>query len=105
MTSNSPTHDAAYKAMFSHPEMVASLLQSFPADSFMGKLVRELDLSTLQRLSGELVSPNLVRKFSDMVWRVERRDKKGSVILILEFQSTPDRLMAFRFAEYAVFLL
>ena len=41
-------HDASYKAFFSHPAMVASLLRDFVREPF----VAEMNLGTPERLSG-----------------------------------------------------
>ena len=90
-------HDASYKDFFSHPAMVASLLRDFVHEPF----VREMDLSTLKRLSGEYVGRGFVKGFSDAVWRAQWRERDWCyVALLLELQSKPDPLMPFRLASF-----
>ena len=95
------THDAAYKAAYSNKAMVISLLRDF----VRGDFVDGLDFGTLERLSGEYVSLLQQLGFSDLVWRVRRRGGDWCyLVLLLEFQSRPDRLMAFRLLSYMTLL-
>ena len=90
-------HDNGYKRLFSHPEMVADLLRGFVREDW----VRDLDFSTLERVSGGYVTPKLRSRESDVVWRV--RWKGGDwlyVYLLMEFQSTVDPFMALRMMVY-----
>ena len=65
-------HDNGYKRLFSHPEMVADLLRGFVREEW----VRDLDFSTLERVSGTYVTPGLQGRESDVVWRVRwERDR------------------------------
>jgi hypothetical protein len=65
-------HDNGYKRLFSHPEMVADLLRGFVREDW----VRDLDFSTLERISGSYVTPELRSRESDVVWRVRwERDR------------------------------
>ncbi|HKV08994.1 MAG TPA: Rpn family recombination-promoting nuclease/putative transposase, partial [Thermoanaerobaculia bacterium] len=86
-------HDNGYKLLFSHAEMVADLLREFVEE----KWVRQLDFSTLEKVSTENVSEKaLQRRESDIVWRLRFKGRKQwiYVYLLLEFQSTVDPLMA-----------
>ena len=99
-------HDAAHKLYHALPEVVADLLRLAVPD-----LMDDLDLSTLERMSGESVDTRLLTRVSDMVWRV--RFKHGRLVdgtrpwllLLVEFQSTVDRRMAERVREYTAMLL
>ena len=98
------SHDAAYKAIFGHPETVTSLLWDCIPEPF----VRELDFSTLERVSGEYVTDEHRLAFSDNVWRVRWKDYPGWcwLVVLMEFQRKPERLMAFRLWTYQnLFLL
>ena len=48
-------HDDGYKPLFSHPEMVADLLRGFVHEDW----VRDLDFSTLEKVPGSYVTPEL----------------------------------------------
>jgi hypothetical protein len=90
-------HDTGYKKLFSHPEMVADLLRGFVHEDW----VRDLDFSTLERVSGSYVTPELRSRESDVVWRVRwERDRWLYVYLLIEFQSTVDPFMALRVMVY-----
>ncbi len=93
-------HDAAYKTLFSDPEMVASLLRDFVKEDF----VRELDLATLERCSGSYVTDDLRERHSDMVWKVLWKQQPIYIHIILEFQSVPDPWMAIRILAYTALL-
>ena len=92
----SPVHDAAYKLLFSHPEMVEDLLRGFAAGGWSDAL----DFSTLEKLPAEFVSEDLHRRQSDALWRVRLRDRWLYLLVLLEFQSTVERYMALRLLTY-----
>ena len=89
-------HDAAYKALFSDPNLVADLIQGFVGHSW----VHELDLSSLELVNAGFVSEQFQRRESDVVWRVRFRDDWLYVYILIEFQSTVDRFMALRLLVY-----
>ena len=80
-------HDAAYKLLFSFPEMVRDLRAGFVSSEW----VAELDLSTLERWPASQVGDTLRERHQDRVWRVRYRHRWLYVLVLLEFQSTVDR--------------
>ena len=88
--------DLGYKRLFSHREMVADLLTGFIHEPW----VAEVDLQTLERVSGSYVSDDLRERADDVVWRVRWRGGWLYVYLLLEFQSAVDRFMALRVLVY-----
>jgi predicted transposase/invertase (TIGR01784 family) len=90
-------HDNGYKALFSHPEMVADLIRGFVHEDW----VRDLDFSTLEKVEAHFVTRRLQRRESDVVWRLRwGGDRWLYVYLMLEFQSTVDPFMALRMMVY-----
>ncbi len=90
-------HDHGYKLLFSHPEMVADLLRGFVREEW----VQDLDFSTLEKVAGSFVTPDLRGRESDVVWRVRwARDRWLYVYLLIEFQSSVDPFMALRMMVY-----
>ncbi|MFL6202743.1 MAG: Rpn family recombination-promoting nuclease/putative transposase [Thermoanaerobaculia bacterium] len=90
-------HDTGYKALFSHPEMVADLIRGFVHEQWVG----ELDFSSLERVPASFVTPGMRRRESDILWRVRwGRERWLYVYLLLEFQSTVDPFMALRLMVY-----
>ena len=89
-------HDASYKLLFSHAEMIKDLLQGFVPQSW----VQALDFSTLEKVNASYVADDLRNRHDDVVWRVRFQDHWLYVYLLLEFQSTVDRFMAVRILSY-----
>jgi hypothetical protein len=93
-----PDHDALYHRFFSDPAVVAQLLCEFVA----GPWLKGLDLDGMERLNTKFHADTGEPRESDLVWRIPRRDGGDTyVMLLLEFQSTPDRWMALRMLVYA----
>ena len=97
MTDTRPTHDAAYKHLFSQPRMVQDLLEGFAARDRSDTL----DLDSVTALPASYVSHDLQQRHGDLVWRVRFRDDRWLyLVLLLEFQSNVDRSMAVRMLTY-----
>src|SRR5262245_3435378 len=89
-------HDASYKLLFSYPRMVEDLLHGFVHEAW----VRDLDCTTLERVSDSYISDDLRSRRDDLVWRVRRGPDWLYLYLLLEFQSTVDAYMAVRVLVY-----
>ena len=103
-------HDEAYKALFGYPRLVADLVRLVAGllDDDGPALLDAIDLDTLEKLPHEYVTEDLRRRLGDSVWRVRRRgaetDDPGQwlhLLVMLEFQSEVDGLMALRVRHYA----
>src|SRR5699024_377745 len=83
-------HDASYKMLFSHLELIQDLLRGF--------LPREwqelLDLNSLEKMNSSHVTEGLRSRHSDVIWRLRHGDDWLYLYLLLEFQSSIDRMMA-----------
>jgi len=90
------SHDHSYKLLFSHAAMVEDLLRGFVREEW----VREIDFTTLEKVSGNYVSDDLRERADDVVWRMRLRDRWLYVYLLLEFQSAVDPFMAVRLLTY-----
>jgi len=90
------THDPSYKLLYSHPAMVADLLRGFVP----GDWVANLDLASLEKVSGSYVSDDLRDREDDIIWRLRWGRDWLYVYLLLEFQSTVDAWMAVRIQTY-----
>ena len=89
-------HDETYKKLFAFPRMVEDLLRGFVA----GPRVDDIDFSTLQKLSAEYVSDELLKRHGDAVWRVRLRGRWVYLVVLLEFQSRDEPRMALRILTY-----
>jgi hypothetical protein len=77
--------------------MIADLLRDFVREDWR----QDLDFSTLEKVPGSYVTPELRSRESDVVWRVRwGSDRRLYVYLLIELQSTVDPLMALRMMVY-----
>ena len=86
-------HDSVYHKIFGHPGMVSQLLREFLAEPWLD----DLDLDRMERLNAKFHAETGERREGDLIWRIPRRGGGDTyLMLLLEFQSTPDRWMALR---------
>ncbi|HSO81997.1 Rpn family recombination-promoting nuclease/putative transposase [Thiocapsa sp.] len=93
-------HDHSYRQLFSHVEMVRDLLTGFVRDDWVGSL----DLDSLEPVKGSFVTDDYRDREDDVIWRFRWSDGWLYVYILIEFQSTEDRFMAVRIANYATLL-
>lgn len=89
-------HDVAYRGLFTHPELVEDLLRHFVKEQW----VDEIDFSTLRRASEISVVRCRSLKVRDVVWSVRFRGRALYILILIEFQSRLDPVMALRQIEY-----
>jgi hypothetical protein len=76
--------------------MVADLIRGFVREDW----AQALDFDTLERVREIGVSHDLREREDDIIWRLRWGERWLYVYLLLEFQSTVDRLMAVRLLVY-----
>ena len=89
-------HDENYKRIFAFPRVIEDLLRGFVP----GAWLEEVDFATLGKLSTEYNSDELIKRHGDNVWRMRLRKNWLYLLLLVEFQSTDDPLMALRIHTY-----
>ena len=67
-----PTHDNAYKKLFSHPELVKALILGF----FDPEIAKYFDLETLKKESGNYVADDFRDREDDIIWSVKFNNEK-----------------------------
>src|SRR5690554_940489 len=93
-------HDNSYKLLFSDPAMVRDLITGFVREEW----VKQLDLNSLEKVSGSYITDELRDREDDVIWRVRWGEGWLYVYILLEFQSTVDRYMAVRVMAYEALL-
>lgn len=76
--------------------MVRQLLETCVDEEW----VRELEIEGLEPLPTNLVDERLMRRQCDLLLRARLRGREVYVLILLEFQSSPDRFMALRLLAY-----
>ncbi len=100
--------DKGYRLLFSFPRMVEDLIRLYVG----GEWVERLDFSSLEKVSERDVSPELIRREKDLLWRLRIRPQEGRmevgdwfyVYLHLEFESRNSHFMAVRVMTYRLLL-
>ena len=105
-------HDSTYKAAFAHRRMVGDFLRlviALAPDPH--GVLGAIRLDTLERLPADYVGDDLRRRLGDMVWRVQLQPRGDEpdpqwlhLLIVLEFQSETDWMMAARVLNYATHL-
>ena len=99
-TSESPVpskHNELYKFLFSQNLAVKDLLTGHCT---RWAQIGSIDLRALKRLSNEFISPALVRRAPDLIWKAPYKNSDYDFVLLLEFQSKIDPGTAARVDKY-----
>ena len=91
-------HDLLFRSVFSEREHAAGLLRS----ALPASLVSGIDWSTLRARKASFIDRALRETHSDVLVSVRMREQEAFVYVLLEHQSTSDRLMPFRLLRYMV---
>ncbi len=92
-----PQYDGAYKKLFEQELMVQQLIEGFVGE----QLAATLDFGSMEQLPITHHSETLLRRENDLLWEIPTKGGKPLyIVLMLEFQSSPDALMALRVMTY-----
>ncbi|MER2472188.1 Rpn family recombination-promoting nuclease/putative transposase [Photorhabdus laumondii] len=96
---NTPTpHDAIFKKFLSHIDTARDFLEiHLPAT-----LRAVCDLDTLRLESGSFIEDNLRVHYSDILYSLKTTQGESYVYCVIEHQSSPDKMMAFRLMRYSI---
>lgn len=91
-------HDAIFKQFLHHKAIACDFLQAhLPA-----ALLARCQLDTLQLTSGSFIEENLRASYSDILYSLQTHTGQGYIYVLIEHQSTPDKLIPFRLMRYAI---
>ena len=99
-TSITMRRDRAHKDLFSHAEMVVDLIRACVPHAW----VHHADFTTLERVNGSYVTPDMRDRHDDVVWRMKVCGRWTYVYILLEFQHRIDPTMALRMVAYQALL-
>lgn len=66
------------------------------------QFLRICDLDTLQLACGSFIEEDLRASYSDILYSLQTQHGAGYIYALIEHQSSPDKLMAFRLMRYAL---
>lgn len=89
-------HDAIFRQMLTQKEVARDFLQLYLPAPFLSIC----DLNTLQLASGSFIEEDLRSSDSDILYSLQTRHGAGYIYSLIEHQSSPDKLMAFRLMRY-----
>ena len=89
-------HDAIFRQMLTQKEVARDFLQLYLPAPFLSIC----DLNTLQLASGSFIEEDLRSSDSDILYSLQTRHGAGYIYALIEHQSSPDKLMAFRMMRY-----
>ena len=93
-------HDGFYKRILSCRQMVSSYLLDYVHAGF----VADMDMATLELVSGSFVSDDLHSRENDVIWKVKWRGADAYLYVMIEAQRKRDSLMAVRLLNYTTAL-
>ncbi|MDR2690171.1 MAG: Rpn family recombination-promoting nuclease/putative transposase [Azoarcus sp.] len=91
-------HDALFKKFLGHPDTARDFL-----DIYLPPTLRALcKLDSLRLESASYIDPKLRAAHSDVLYSLDTTLGEGYIYCLIEHQSTPERLMAFRLMRYSL---
>jgi predicted transposase/invertase (TIGR01784 family) len=94
-------HDSFVRRSLSNLEVAKDLLKAH----LLPTVVEQINWDTIQFTNRSFVKKELAQFHSDIVYKCELNGKKAYIYVLLEHQSTPDRMLAFRMLQYTVALM
>ena len=104
------TSEAAFWALFSHPQMIADAMRGYarrPTGPLHPRTVDAMDFATLEKLPAEWIDDDFRRRQGDRIWRVRFRwardwtDPDDYLLILVEFRSQPDPNIEQCIADYS----
>ncbi|WP_425360655.1 MULTISPECIES: Rpn family recombination-promoting nuclease/putative transposase [unclassified Candidatus Tisiphia] len=98
MTPDKPKHDEIFRKSMENPIVAKEFLAThLPKD-----VLALIDNTSLKLEKDSFIEPDLSETISDVLFSVKFNDQDGYIFLLLEHQSTVDKMMAFRLFKYMI---
>lgn len=98
MAETATPHDAVFKTFLSRVETARDFIEIHLPPA----LIQVCKLDTLRLESGSFLEDDLRPYYSDILYSLETNRGPGYIHVLIEHQSSPDKLMAFRLMRYAI---
>lgn len=87
-----------YLNLLRHPDTARDFI-----DIHLPASLRKLcDLTTLKLEPNSFIDEDLRQYYSDLLWSVKTQEGAGYIYVVIEHQSKPEELMAFRMMRYSI---
>lgn len=87
-----------YLNLLRHPDTARDFI-----DIHLPAPLRKLcDLTTLKLEPNSFIDEDLRQYYSDLLWSVKTQEGAGYIYVVIEHQSKPEELMAFRMMRYSI---
>jgi predicted transposase/invertase (TIGR01784 family) len=98
MTLDKPKHDKIFRKSMENPIVAKEFLAThLPKD-----VLALIDSTNVKLEKDSFIESNLSETISDVLFSVKFNDQDGYIFLLLEHQSTVDKMMAFRLFKYMI---
>ncbi|WP_375333753.1 Rpn family recombination-promoting nuclease/putative transposase [Candidatus Tisiphia endosymbiont of Xenochironomus xenolabis] len=98
MTLEKPKHDEIFRKSMENPIVAKEFLAThLPKD-----VLALIDSTSLKLEKDSFIEPDLSETISDVLFSVKFNDQDGYIFLLLEHQSTVDKMIAFRLFKYMI---
>ncbi|WP_272682412.1 Rpn family recombination-promoting nuclease/putative transposase [Providencia sp. PROV120] len=94
---NPTAHDAAFKGFMTQVDSAKDFFEIHLPEHIKALC----DFSTLSLTNSSFIDKQLRSRLSDVLYSVQTTEGEGYIYLLVEHQSTPDKLMAWRLMHYA----
>jgi recombination-promoting nuclease RpnB len=101
MSAVTTPHDALFKKFLTDPEVARDFLESH-----LSKKIKKLcDFSSLVIENASFIEDHLRQHAADVLYHLKIAGKDAYIYVLVEAQSSPDKLMPFRFLRYEVAIM
>jgi predicted transposase/invertase (TIGR01784 family) len=94
-------HDKFWRKMLAHP----GVNKEFFAQHLPDHIKNNIDFNSIKPLPNSFVDDELQQQITDLLYSTTFNNKPGFIYLLIEHQSTPDKLMPFRLLKYMVAIM
>lgn len=94
-------YDKTFKELLSRPELVKDFLQGFVDEEF----IKDIDFTRIEKKNTSYITKTFKNRYTDLVIKLNMTGGKCAYLyLVIEFQSTVDKLMPLRILNYMLLL-
>jgi predicted transposase/invertase (TIGR01784 family) len=94
-------HDRFFRSMMTEPKVI----KEFFAQNLPENIRNVINFDTIELQKESFIDDKLKLKIADILYSVEFINQPGSLYILVEHQSTPEKLMPFRILKYMVSIM